>query len=319
MNNENQVALRQSIVQYLHEQIMELSKTYPTMINADQEKDLIEKYLSSGNSLDEVKQNFEVEKQDRISKYMEMVHENKIDAHVFATNRAVESITNSDKLYLCGGTTAYFLLNQQSEHPTVHLDAVCDMKNIDDLRKYYQNTPYYRSNWDSKNQVKDGNDYGFQLDINGITVNINPYTYDNGKLTQYSWEYSNQYCDITETHINSIEDYVTTYVSKTGKPYQAMTMEAIAKQNQLDNKLSAEEQEKIVAYGVREEVYNNISKFDNIQSKTANELNSTVTKEDAIKNRVARNRYVMKELYGKEMTDEECHALENEYQEAGLS
>ena len=131
------------------------------------------------------------------------------------------------KLYVSGGTVPYLLLNQDSGRLHDDLDSICDMADIQRLRQAFQQAGLYDQSWDSLTYSQDGCDYGFEMVIDDVPVGIYPFTYDNGVLTQYSYDPYNHQCKTKKLPLAELSDYVNSYVSTDGRVYDAMSLEYI--------------------------------------------------------------------------------------------
>jgi len=134
-----------------------------------------------------------------------------------------------DNIYLAGGTVPYFLANQDSERFHDDIDTICSVHNIGKLREILKNTEYYKPEWDSLNTAKDGIDYGFEIQISGIPVGIYPFLYENGKLTQYTYDPYTRQCKVKSFTLENLSYYIMSYKSKDDKTYNTMSLEYIKK------------------------------------------------------------------------------------------
>lgn len=144
--------------------------------------------------------------------------------------------SNETKVYLAGGVVPYLLLNQDSNRLHDDMDTIARMEDMMKLRFLAQQAGWYHPSWDSLNVTQDGQDYGFEIKIDGVPVGIYPFTYEDGLLTQYSYDPYNTACKIKEMPLHELSDYVTTYPSKDGKVYDMMSLEYIKKSKEKVNR-----------------------------------------------------------------------------------
>lgn len=144
--------------------------------------------------------------------------------------------SNETKVYLAGGVVPYLLLNQDSNRLHDDMDTIDRMEDMMKLRFLAQQAGWYHPSWDSLNVTQDGQDYGFEIKIDGVPVGIYPFTYEDGLLTQYSYDPYNTACKIKEMPLHELSDYVTTYPSKDGKVYDMMSLEYIKKSKEKVNR-----------------------------------------------------------------------------------
>lgn len=179
------------------------------------------------------------------------------------------------KVYISGGTVPYLLLNQDSNRLHDDIDTVCKMEDINTLREVFQIAGLYNQEWDSTNFAQDGKDYGFEMKIDGVPFGIYPFTYENGMLTQYSYDPYNQHCKIKKMPLESVDDYVTSYESADGKVYDTMSLEVIKlTKDSVNRAKDIADSKKISEIGVREDVFNRMQMPVQIQDKLASELES---------------------------------------------
>lgn len=146
--------------------------------------------------------------------------------------QALEVLRNTlkdskDDIYISGGIVPYIIADEDSGRLHDDIDTICDMKDIKKLREILKQTDFYKSDWDSLNVAKDGNDYGFEIQVNGVPVGIYPFTYEEKQLTQYTYDPYTRQCKVKSFELEERSDYITTYTSKDGKSYNAMSLEYI--------------------------------------------------------------------------------------------
>lgn len=134
---------------------------------------------------------------------------------------------SKDDIYISGGIVPYIIADEDSGRLHDDIDTICDMKDIKKLREIFKQTNFYKSEWDSLNVAKDGNDYGFEIQVNGVPVGIYPFTYEEKQLTQYTYDPYTHQCKVKSFELEEISDYIQTYTSRDGKTYNAMSLEYI--------------------------------------------------------------------------------------------
>lgn len=136
---------------------------------------------------------------------------------------------SKDKIYLSGGIVPYILANQESNRLHDDIDTICSMDDISNLREILKQTEYYKPEWDSLNIAKNGKDYGFEIQVEGVPVGIYPFTYENGQLTQYTYDPYTHQCKEKNFSLENLSDYIMSYQSQDGKKYNTMSLEYIKK------------------------------------------------------------------------------------------
>ncbi len=180
------------------------------------------------------------------------------------------------KVFISGGTVPYLLLNQDSNRLHDDIDTVCRLEDIERLREVFKQAGLYQKEWDSKNYASDGKDYGFEMKIDGVPFGIYPFSYEDGILTQYSYDPYNMQCKIKTLQLEQLSDYIVSYSGADGKIYTTMSLEFI----KLTKDFAKREKDivdslKIIETGMlRPEVMQRIKMFSEIQNIEASKLGS---------------------------------------------
>ena len=182
------------------------------------------------------------------------------------------------QLYICGGIVPYILLNQNSNRLHDDIDSVVRLEDMEKLREIFKKEGLYIEKWDSKKNVEDGNDYGFEIMIEEVPVGIYPYTYQDNLLTQYSYDSYNKRCKIKKINLINLSDYLLTYQAVGGKIYDTMSLEYIYK-----SKINANRPKDLIDIKkieetniLRTDVINRIQNYEEIQNETAQEINRKI-------------------------------------------
>lgn len=252
-----------------------------------------EKYINSDKTFDEIKEEIDKLVDIKLQGIMDAkLHDDRKQQSYYQNkeqddreSRTLEQIKATyDKVqkllfeagvnvYISGGTVPYLLLNQDSNRLHDDIDTVCRMEDVNKLREVFQIAGLYNPEWDSLTFARDGKDYGFEMKIDGVPFGIYPFTYDNGKLTQYSYDPYNRHCKIKEMPLEKLDDYVTSYVSVDGKLYNTMSLEVIKLTKEKVNRAKdIADSKKISEIGVREDVLNRLQMPVETQNKVASEL-----------------------------------------------
>lgn len=134
---------------------------------------------------------------------------------------------SKDDIYISGGIVPYIIANQDSGRLHDDIDTICNIENISKLREILKQTDFYKPEWDSLNVSKDGNDYGFEIQIEGVPIGIYPFVYKDKQLTQYTYDPYTYQCKVKSFELQEISDYVQSYTSREGKTYNTMSLEYI--------------------------------------------------------------------------------------------
>lgn len=172
---------------------------------------------------------------------------------------------NDLKVFICGGTVPYLLLNEDSNRLHDDIDTICSVDDINKLRQIFQKTPFYDKEWDSLSSSNNGKDYGFELKVNDVPIGIYPFSYENNKIIQYSYDPYNKGCKIKEIPIQNLSDYVTTYKSVDGKIYNTMSLEYIKLTKEATGRpKDLADVKKIDEIGTNQEVMDRIELYTNV-------------------------------------------------------
>lgn len=174
---------------------------------------------------------------------------------------------NGLNIYISGGTVPYLLLNEDSNRLHDDVDTICKLEDIESLRELFKKEGLYKPEWDSKNYSRDGKDYGFEMEIDGVPFGIYPFNYENGTVIQYSFDPYNKMCKTKTIPIEQLTDYICTYESRDGKRYDTMSLEYIklSKDNARRPKDIADSK-KISEYGIRNDVMSRITMYKEVRS-----------------------------------------------------
>lgn len=312
MNQKNE-----EIVKYVVKKIDEINEEYPNSISDEKKQIAIDLFINRNDPLptifkeiDTMAENTVKNRQQRDANNKDQPHE---EGHSFSEiQKALDIIKESTKfasgkLYISGGTVPYLLLGQDSYRNHSDIDNIIDLKDISEFREIFKQTPYYREDWDSLNKVQDGNDYGFELEVNGIPVGIYPFLVDDDKILQYTYDPHNELCKIKRLPQKDAKRYVGTYVSLTGQSIDSMSLEYIKKSKDRPPVRPKDEvdSKKIDEYGYSKDIYDSIDLPENMeyQNKSAAEINQTIDNNDIIRNSMVRYAYIAKKKYGKDIPD----------------
>ena len=133
------------------------------------------------------------------------------------------------KVYIAGGTVPYLLKDEESGRLHDDIDTVCRKEDFDNLKQLFIEAGLYNSEWDSKTFSPDGEDYGFEMKIDGVPFGIFPFEYDEETkvVTQYSMDPYTKVCKVKKIPVKALTDYVMCYRGANGEIYNTMSLEYI--------------------------------------------------------------------------------------------
>jgi len=244
--------------------------------------------LSSTKTFDEIKKEIDTLVQKKLEdlKTFQEKHEsnekNTLQEIKNAKEIADSVIAETDvHVFLTGGILPYILLDEESNRLHDDIDTVCMLQDMDKLRDAFQAAGLYNPELDSLTYTQDGNDYGFEVEINGILYGMHPFTYENGEVLQRSYNSSNKMCTIKSISVNELSDYIISYQGKDGKTYDAMTLEVLKKRKEeVARDKDIEDIQAINRIGTRDEVDERIGNIAVIQSAPATVLGTETLEQE---------------------------------------
>ena len=318
--------MNEELIKYLSSAINEINAMYPdNPIGLEAQSQILSSLTSSGKPLPLLKKEIDAMKQATIEGRKAKEEDKVPEEKTTDPNRESQSFEDIKKalstiealtkyadapMYISGGIVPYLLLGEDSGRLHDDIDTIVDLKDIHELRKIFKKTPYYREEWDSLTHVKDGNDYGFELDIDGTPVGIYPFIDDDDTILQFSYDPYNHQYKIKRIPEKKRENYVKAYTSTDGQTHTTMALEYIKKsKDKAGRGKDLKDSAKIDEYGYDQELYAQIELPDDMefQKETAERINETVTHDDVVRNSIVRFSYIAKKKYGKEVTDEKVN------------
>lgn len=130
------------------------------------------------------------------------------------------------KMYLSGGIIPYVLLNEDSKRNHSNLDLLCSKDDIRMIREVFRKKDLYEPKRDSLTYTINNIDYGFQVIVDKVKVNISVFEEKDNGIIEYSFDCHNRIGRIK--HINiKLSDYIVPYVSSDNKKYRALSLECL--------------------------------------------------------------------------------------------
>ena len=315
--------MNEELIKYLGAAINEVNTMFPdNPIGIEAQSQILNQLSTSGKPLPILKKEIDAMKQatiegrrgkqEQVAPPEEKKDPNR-EAQTFDDIKkalsTIEALTRfaDAPMYIAGGTVPYLLLGQDSGRLHDDIDTLVDLKDIHELRRIFKKTPYYKEEWDSLTHVKDGNDYGFELDVDGTPVGVYPFIDDDDTILQYTYDPYNHQCKIKRIPEKKKGNYVRTYTGTDGHTYHTMALEYIKKsKDKAGRGKDLKDSAKIDEFGYDEDLYSAIELPDNMefQKETAERINETVSHDTVVRNSIVRFSYIAKKKYGKELTDD---------------
>lgn len=285
------------VEQYIDSLINDINKKYSNLISENMKQRAIEIYTNSDKEYEKIIEELNEMAQQTIKNYLnsietkkELLRKQEIDKlnernsrtfeQIKAVQQKVQKLLDEEnvKIYISGGSVPYLLMNQDSNRLHDDIDTICSLEDMQKLREVFKNAGLYQEEWDSMTFANDGKDYGFEMKIDGVPFGIYPFKFQNGVLTQYSYDPYNKQCKIKTLPLEKLSDYVMTYKSVNGNLYDTMSLEFIkmTKDNAGREKDIVDSQ-KISQTGLlRKDVLDRIEMYTEVQKIEADKLNSSI-------------------------------------------
>lgn len=277
------------VKKHIIERVVKLNNKYPGIVDGNKINMAIDMFINSEKEYEKIIEEIDALANSIVENYVksEEQRQNSVETDNKDRNsRTFKQIKNTLvkvqqlldsyglKIFISGGSVPYLLLNQDSNRLHDDIDTVCRLEDIERLREVFKQAGLYQEEWDSKNYASDGKDYGFEMKIDEVPFGIYPFNYENGVLTQYSYDPYNTQCKIKTIQLEQLSDYICSYKGADEKIYDTMSLEFI----KMTKDLAKREKDiidslKIVETGMlRPKVMQRIKMFNEIQKIEASEI-----------------------------------------------
>lgn len=215
------------IISYINGKIKELEKMsmYVPKENVDK---LIAAFSNRNDDINIIKTKIDTIFNNSISSYKENLEKIGFPSNqILEVYRKIEKMNKtSAKLYLSGGIIPYILLNEESGRRHANLDLLCSKDDVRMIREVFRKQDLYEPKRDSLTYTVNNIDYGFQVVIDKIKVNIAVFEETENGIVEYGFDCHNRIGRIK--HINTkLSDYILPYVSSDNKKYRALSLEIL--------------------------------------------------------------------------------------------
>lgn len=130
------------------------------------------------------------------------------------------------KLYLSGGIIPYILLNEDSKRRHNNLDLLCRKEDAKMIREVFRKKELYDPKRDSLTYTMGDTDYGFEVMIDKVRVDISTFEEAEDGIIEYSFDCKKRIGRIKNIAVK-INDYIVPYVSSDNKKYMTLSLECI--------------------------------------------------------------------------------------------
>lgn len=213
------------IISYINSKVKELEEMsmYVPKENVDK---LLAAFLNRNEDINIIKTRIDTIFNNSISAYKENLEKIGFSYEdVLKVYGKIEKMNKtSAKLYLAGGLIPYVLLNEDSKRRHNNLDLLCNKEDARMIREVFRKNDLYEPKRDSLTYTINDIDYGFQVVIDKIKVNIAVFEEKEEGIIEYSFDCHRRIGRIK--HINAkLNDYIVPYVAADNKKYNTLSLE----------------------------------------------------------------------------------------------
>ena len=215
------------ITSYIEDKIIELESMSMYVPNENKEK-LLMAFMNRNEDIDVIKTRIDTIFNNSVAAYKENLE--KIGFPFEDIVKVYEKVCKMNKTtartYLRGGIVPYLLLGESSNRKHGNLDLICNKKDISMIREVFRKNDLYDPKRDSLTYTINNIDYGFQVIVDGVKVNIGVYEVKDDGIVEYTFDCHNRIGIIK--NINAKEsEYIVPYVSSDNKKYMTISLECM--------------------------------------------------------------------------------------------
>ena len=215
----------QEIISYINNKVKELENMsmYVPKENVDK---LLSAFLNRGEDINIIKTRIDTIFNNSVSAYKQnlekigFTYEQVIEVY----NKIEKMNKTKAKLYLAGGLIPYVLLNEAGERRHTNLDLLCSKEDIRMIREVFRKNDLYEPKRDSLTYTVNDIDYGFQVVVDKVKVNIAVFEETEGGIVEYSFDCHRRIGRIKNINAK-LTDYILPYVSADNKKYTTLSLE----------------------------------------------------------------------------------------------
>jgi len=146
---------------------------------------------------------------------------------VFAVYNKIEKMNKTvAKLYLRGGIVPYILQKEKETRKFSNLDLICSKDDIKMIREIFRKKDLYEPKRDSLTYTINNIDYGFQVIVDKVKVNIAVFEEKDGEIIEYSFDCKKRIGTIKNIHAK-LNEYIVPYVTTDNKKYMTVSLDFI--------------------------------------------------------------------------------------------
>ena len=215
------------IISYIESKVKELEEMsmYVPKENIDK---LLTIFLNRNEDLNAIKTKIDSIFNNSVNEYQKSLEKkgNTYEEIVSVYKKIEKMNKTTAKLYLKGGIVPYILLNEDSNRRHSNLDLLCSKKDVNMIREIFRKKKLYDPKKDSLTYTVSNIDYGFEVVIDKVKVNISVFEETEGGITEYSFDCKKRIGRIKNIAVK-ISDYIVPYVSSDNKKYMTLSLEFV--------------------------------------------------------------------------------------------
>lgn len=215
------------IISYIEYKVKELQSMamYVPKENIDK---LVNALMNRGEDINIIKTRIDTIFDNSVSAYKKALQKEEFTyEELMSAYEKIEKMNKTKvKLYLSGGLVPYVLLNEKSDRKHADLNLLCKKEDMRIIREVFRNNDLYEPKKDSLTYTINNIDYGFEVVIDKVKVNISVFEEVSDGIIEY---YFNSRTKIGRIkNINAkLNDYIVPYVSSNNKKYLTKSLELI--------------------------------------------------------------------------------------------
>lgn len=224
------------IISYINNKVKELEEMSMYIPKQNVEK-LQNVFMNRNENIDIIKTKIDTIFNNSISTYKQNLEKMgfSYDEIIKVYDKIEKMNKTKIKLYLSGGIVPYMLLNEDSNRRHNNLDLLCNIKDMKMVRELFRQKELYEPKRDSLTYTINNIDYGFQVVIDKVKVNIFTYEVKEDGIIEYSFDCHNKIGRIKKISAKESE-YIMPYVSSDNKKYMTKSLEFIVADKLLLNR-----------------------------------------------------------------------------------
>lgn len=215
------------IISYVKNKVKELESMGMYVPKENSEK-LINAFINRNENINIIKTRIDTIFTNSIEAYKKALNK---DTHTInelmrVYDKIIKMNKTKVKLYLSGGVVPYVLLDENSNRRHKDLDLLCKKEDARMIREVFRHHDLYEPKRDSLTYTVNNIDYGFEVVIDNVKVNISLFEETETGITEYYFSSRNKIGRIKNINAK-MNDYIVPYVSSDNKKYLTKSLELI--------------------------------------------------------------------------------------------